>query len=83
MTMQKMNTFMSKANYLAASGKKVLLINRKKSDRPEHLCIFFKSLLFAKKSMDHMNLQLYKAKADIYLVLVCTVLTHGFMSPST
>ena len=59
-----LNTFMSKANYLAASGRKSLLINREKSDQPEHLCIFFfKAFLFAKKPVNRMNLQLYNAKS--------------------
>ena len=62
-----LNTFMSKANYLAASEKlKVLLINREKSDQPEHLCdcFFFKAFLFAKKSIDFTNLQLYTTPAE-------------------
>ena len=58
MKMQTMpNTFMSKANYLTAPERKVLLhvINREKSDQPEHLCIFSKVFLFANKSIDRMN----------------------------
>ena len=76
-----MNIFMSKALYLAVSGKKVLLINREKSDQPEHLCLCFKAFLFAKKSIDRPNLQLYRAKAK-KLVLVYTVFTPGFLSLS-
>ena len=36
-----LNTFMSKTNYLAAIGRKVLLMNRGKSD--QHLCILYHS----------------------------------------
>ena len=47
-----LNTFMSKANYLAASEEfKVLLINREKSDQPEHLCDFFSKLSYSQRNL--------------------------------
>ena len=45
-----LNTFMSKADYLAATGRKAPLINLEKSDQPEHLCIFFQSFPVRKEN---------------------------------
>ena len=61
-----LNTFMSKANYLAGLEEtlKVLIIYREKSDQPEHLCDFFKAFLFAKKSIDFTYPRLYTTQAE-------------------
>ena len=74
MTIQKRTNnaeYIHEADYLAATGRKAPLINLEKSDQPEHLCIFFfKAFLFAKKTMDRINLQLYKAKAESWFWFV-------------
>ena len=70
MTMQKRTNdaeyLMSKANFLAATGRKMLLINRTCLS----ICAFLKAFLFVKKSIDRMNLQLYKAKAETWFWFV-------------